>query len=308
MKRLAFAVMALSVVALGLAAQDRKSPVYYFNPDWSPDGRSLVFESTRDGKSAIYTIRFDGTDLRRLTDPATTSGQPRWSRDGKKIVFYAEVDGHMQIFLMNRNGSRLRRITNSSTLDYLPDLSPNGEVVVFQSREERPAVAHDIFVIRTDGTGTTRLTDGNRGYTSPKWSPDGKKIVFVRAMIPKKYYREMSREELSHMKKSEEIVVMNGDGSHPVDLTQNTAIDSNPHWSRNGRAIYFMSDRDGSPGIYVMNADGTAARKIADGSIVTNPFVSPDEKYIAYTKEAAGKWGFYIYDIKSESKRLLLGN
>jgi len=307
-------VIGLSTCALfapAAAAQPKTvttSPIYYFNPDWSPDGRTLVFESTKDGKSAIYTINIDGTGVRRLTDPATTSGQPRWSRDGGKIVFYAEIEGRMQIFLMNKDGSGRRRITDTTDLDYLPDLSPDGEMVVFQSRTERPAVAHDVFVIRTDGTERTRLTNGKNGYTSPRWSPDGRKIVFVRATIPKKYYREMSREEIQQMKRSEEVVVMNRDGSHPVELTRNDANDSSPQWSRNGKTIYFMSDREGSLGVFAMKADGTSQRKIADGSLVTNPFVSPDERHIAYTKEVDGKWGIYILEIKSGKERILTGN
>ena len=56
-----------------------------------------------------------------------------------------------------------------------------------------------------------------------------------------------------------------------------------------------------------MKADGTKVRKVADGKIVTNPFISPDEKYFAYTKEVEGKWGLYIYEIKSGKERLLIG-
>ncbi|MFN0139562.1 MAG: TolB family protein [Pyrinomonadaceae bacterium] len=68
-----------------------------------------------------------------------------------------------------------------------------------------------------------------------------------------------------------------------------------------------MSQRDGSPNIYKMKTDGTEVHKVADGKMVTNPFISPDEKYFAYTKEAGGKWGLYVYEIKSGTERLLIG-
>ena len=119
-------------------SQAKPTPIYYFNPHWSSDGKKIVFESTKDGKSAIYTIYADGSNLSRLTNGKTTDGQPRWSRDGKKIVFYSQRDGHLQLYVMNADGSEQRKLTNEADLDYLPDFSPKGDFVVFQSRKEQP--------------------------------------------------------------------------------------------------------------------------------------------------------------------------
>ena len=227
-------------------AQTKPTPVYYFNPHWSSDGKKIVFESTKDGKSAIYTIGVNGTDVRRLTDGKSTDGQPRWSRDGRQIVFYSERDGHLQLYVMNADGSDQRKLTNDADLNYLPDFSPKGDIVVFQSRKERLGIAHDIYMIGLDGTNRTRLTDEKYGYTSPKWSPDGKKIIFERAVVTKKYYRDLSREEMGQMKNSTEIFVMDKDGKNLKNLTNNEVEDATPQWSKNGKTIYFMSKRDGS--------------------------------------------------------------
>lgn len=197
--------------------------------------------------------------------------------------------------------------TDGQDLDYLPDFSPRGDSVVFQSRKERAGIAHDLYRIGVDGRTRTRLTDEKNGYTSPKWSPDGKKILFERAIVTKKFYRDLSREEMGQMKSSTEICVMNSDGTNQKNLTNNEVEDSTPQWSRNGKTIYFMSRRDGSLNVYAMNADGANPRKIADGASVTNPFVSPDEKYVAYTKEVDGKWGLYVHEIGTGKARLLLG-
>lgn len=300
-----------TIFLLGLAnftwAQQKPAPVYYFNPQWSSDGKKIVFESTKDGKSAIYTINADGSNLRKLTDGTTTDGQPSWSRNGKLIVFYSQRDGRLQLYVMNADGSGQRKLTDGADLDYLPDFSPKGDLVVFQSRKEQPGIAHDIYTIRVDGTNRTRLTDEKNGYTSPKWSPDGKRIVFELAVVTKKYYRELSREEMGKMKNSTEIFVMDKDGTNMKNLTNNNVQDSTPQWSKNGKTIYFMSDRDGSQNVYAMDADGTRVRKVADGKMVTNPFVSPDEKHFAYTKEVDGKWGLFIYEIKTAKERLLTG-
>jgi len=211
MKRLFLPFAAVTLVALAtfMAAQTKPAPVYFFNPHWSPDGKTIVFESTREGKSAIYTIGVGGDQLRKLTSGQATDGQPRWSRDGKMIVFYSERDGHLQLYLMNADGSDQRKLTDGQDLDYLPDFSPRGDSVVFQSRKERAGIAHDLYRIGVDGKTRTRLTDEKNGYTSPKWSPDGKKILFERAIVTKKFYRDLSREEMGQMKSSTEICVMN---------------------------------------------------------------------------------------------------
>ncbi len=293
--------------ALHVQGQGTTPPVYYFNPDWSHDGSKIVFESTRDGKFAIYVVQTDGSNLRKLTSGEANDEQPRWSPDGRQIVFISNRDGHSQLYMMDADGSHQRRLTNADDFDYAPAFSPKGDWVAFMSRPEQPSVVHDIYVIRTDGTGRTRLTDQSTNDMSPVWSPDGKKILFVRSAVIKKYYREMSKEEREQMKNSEEVFIMNRDGSSLRNLTNNSFQDRNAYWSRDSKTIYFFSARDGSPQIYAMKADGSNARKIVDASIVSAPNISRDGKYFAYTKEVNKKWGLYLYDLKSGKERLLIG-
>jgi TolB protein len=288
-------------------AQEAKPPIYYYNPDWSPDASSIVFESTRDGKYAIYTIRVDGTGLRKLSSGEVDDEQPRWSPDGRQIVFISSRDGHLQLYLMDADGSHQRRLTQSADIDYQPDFSPKGDVVVFQSRTERASVVHDIYIVRTDGSGRTRLTDQRANYGAPRWSPDGKKILFERNPIIKRYYKEMSKAELAQVHSSQELYVMNRDGTGIRNLTNNSGSDCCATWSKDGKTIYFVSEREGAPHVYLMRADGSNVRKVADGSVVSKPTISRDRKYFAYTKEVNGKWGLYIYTIKTGRERLLIG-
>lgn len=309
----AFLVCALLLLAglpaarVAVSAQEKKAPVYYFNPDWSPDGSEIVFESTRDGKYAIYLVRADGSGLRKLTSGEADDEQPRWSPDGKQIVFISQRDKHLQLYIMDADGSRQRRLTNVADIDYQPMFSPRGDWVVFISRPEAASMIHAIHAVRPDGTGRMLLSDQSANDTEPRWSPDGKKILFARSTIIKKYYREMSKEDLAKMRASTEVFVMNRDGSHVKNLTGNTARDCCAYWSRDGKTIYFLSERDASPQIYAMKADGSKARKIADGHVVTAPNISPDGKKFAYTKEVNGKWGLYLYDLASAREHLLIG-
>lgn len=292
---------------VAVVAQEKKAPVYYFNPDWSPDGSRIVFESTRDGKYAIYVVQADGSGLRKLTSGEAADEQPRWSPNGKQIVFISQRDKHLQLYVMDADGSRQRRLTNVEDIDYGPMFSPRGDQVVFISRPEQASMIHAIYTVRPDGTGRTLLSDQSANDADPHWSPNGKQILFVRSPIIKKYYREMSKEDLARMRNSTEVFVMNGDGSKVKNLTNNTARDCCAYWSRDGKTIYFLSERDGAPQIYAMKADGSKARKVADGTVVTAPNISPDGKKFVYTKEVDGKWGLYVYDLGSGKEQLLIG-
>src|SRR5262249_30177701 len=161
-----------------------------------------------------------------------------------------------------------------------------GDRVVFAST--------DIYVIRADGTGRTRLTQDGM----PRWSPSGKTILFTRTeAIPKGVQEKMptmSREErrkvIAKRDSTEEIFVMEQDGSNIRKLTNNQVRDYEAEWSKDGKKIYFLSERDGTPQVYVMKADGSNVRKVADGSIVSGTNISPDEKYFVYAKKVDGKY------------------
>jgi Tol biopolymer transport system component len=302
------AILLLLVGALSAVAQEQRTkPVYYFNPDWSPGDKRIVFESTKDGKFAIYTIKNDGSDLKKLTSGDANDEQPRWSPDGKQIVFISDRDDHLQLYLMNADGSNQRRLTNSSDIDYLPDFSPDGKRVVFMSRKDRSSAIHDIYSIRTDGTQRTQLTVEATNEMSPLWSPNGKLIVFERNIVPKPTYREMSRDEVLGMRLSQELYIMNSDGSGIVRLTDNKVAESGARWARDGKRIYFVSEREGSPNVYSMKPDGTDVRKIADGKIVSNPNISRNGKRFVYSKEVDKKWAIYIFDIRTGKERVIFG-
>jgi TolB protein len=307
MKKPWLAVVLLLVGAMSAGAQEKRATIFYHNPDWSPDGSKLVFESTREGKFALYVIQADGAGLRKLTSGEANDEQPRWSPDGRRIVFISQRDGRLQLYMMDADGSHQRRLINSDEIDYEPAFSPKGDWVAFISRHEQVAVVHDIYAVRADGAGRVRLSDQSANDTDPRWSPDGKKILFVRSAIIRKYYREMSKEEREAMKNSQEVFIMNRDGSRVRNLTNSKARDCCASWSGDGKTIYFISERDGAPQIYAMKNDGSKARKIADGSIVAAPNISSDGKYFAYAKEADGKWGVYLYHIESGRERLLIG-
>lgn len=67
-----------------------------YDPSWSPDGRRIVFTSTRDGNREIYSVNADGTDLRNLTNHSDSDYDPSWSPDGRRIAFTSTRGRHSQ--------------------------------------------------------------------------------------------------------------------------------------------------------------------------------------------------------------------
>jgi TolB protein len=90
--------------------------------------------------------------------------------------------------------------------------------------------------MNADGSGVTRLTDGDGIDSWPTWSPDSKRIAYV-----------------SHRDANYEIYVMNADGRGPVNVTKHTAQDTSPSWSPDGKRIAFVSNRNGATDIYTVS-------------------------------------------------------
>jgi Tol biopolymer transport system component len=158
------------------------------NPTWSPDGTRIAFSRGTLGGTDIYSMRADGTDLRRLTSDPLPDITPAWSPDGTKIAFArAEDDAQREaanIFVVNADGSGERNLTNDNGWSVSPTWSPDGTRIAF-SRNKYPFPGiydPDIFVMNADGSGLVDLSPSERYYDQePAWSPDGRRIAFARS-------------------------------------------------------------------------------------------------------------------------------
>jgi Tol biopolymer transport system component len=80
--------------------------------DWSPDGKQIAFETSRDGNSEIYLVNSDGSGLVNLSKNPADDTSPSWSPDGKQLAFSSNRDGNQEIYVMNNDGSNLTQLTN----------------------------------------------------------------------------------------------------------------------------------------------------------------------------------------------------
>jgi TolB protein len=268
----------------------------------SSEPETILFDSDRDGSQEIYVIAADGSRARQLTDledPELFARLPDWSPDCTEVAFQsnrADTDNR-DIYVMSADGGAVRRLTRHSASDESPDWSPDGQSIAFASGREDPET---IFIIRANGEGLRRLTDGPA--FQPAWSPDGEQIAFISGseanwdvyliQTDGSNLRRLTRtdgvhesgvawspdgEELAFDALTDgrwEIYAMRADGSDIRQLTRNETIDTRPSWSRDGRRIVFHSTRDfGSDGdsqdwrefeIYVMQSDGSEPHRLTD--------------------------------------------
>ena len=136
------------------------------DPDWSPDGRRILFTShpvtddpNRSNLAEVYVINVDGTGLTRLTFNAEEERAPSWSPDGSRIVYMCRIGGGsatFEICSMNADGSDRRRLTDNTVLDATATFSPDGQQIVFH----RPVAGRfQLWLMNADGTGQTQLTN-----------------------------------------------------------------------------------------------------------------------------------------------------
>jgi dipeptidyl aminopeptidase/acylaminoacyl peptidase len=162
----------------------------------------------------------------------------------------------------------------------------NGRKIAFYSLRDGN---YEIYVMYTDGTSQTRLTNNPADDERPVWSPDGNKIAFT-----------------SNRDGNFEIYVMNVDGTNPTRLTNNPASDIGAVWSPDGNKIAFFTNRDGNNEIYVMNADGTSQTRLTNNPADDRlPDWSPDGTKIVFSSSRNGFYEIYVMNADGTSPTLL---
>lgn len=152
--------------------------------------------------------------------------------------------------------------------------------LAYQSRE-RGDRSWFVYVMDSDGSNRTRLVEGQSGFLSaPSWSPDGTRLVLA-----------SDREGRS------DLWVMDRDGSHLINLTQDEARDHCPAWSPDGQWIAFGSLRDSLYWeLYLIRADGSDVQRLTwweDASDLW-PSWSPDGTRLAFASKRDGNWEIYV--------------
>jgi Tol biopolymer transport system component len=267
---------------------------------WSPNGRTLAFAGWTKAKGrGIYTVRVDGTRLRRLTrherNAEAELADVGWSPNGRQIAFarfVAAARFEIEVDVVGADGRGERRIARDSGC---PAWSPDGRLA-FQGRS-------GIYVVKGDGTPT--LVAARKNASCPVWSADGRRVLFyLRSTRPfavdadgGSIHRAGLHERFAPhpsqlWSRDGTFLAMDGDfdanwyevrieslGGAVTRLSW--ADDHAPAWSPDGASVAFTRTSDKTDAVYVVTASGGKPRKLGAGA---NPSWSPDGAAIAFER------------------------
>ncbi|MCP9746362.1 hypothetical protein [Lacihabitans sp. CS3-21] len=175
------------------------TPGYDAEATISPDGKSIVFTSTRNGDLDLYIMDIDGKNVRQITHELGYDGGAFFSPDSKKLVFRASrfnsdaereeykenlkknlvAPTNMEIFTCNVDGSDLKQITNLGKANWAPYFTPKGDKIIFASNHHsQRGYDFQLYLINTDGTNLQKITTESNFNAFPMFSYDGKKLIF----------------------------------------------------------------------------------------------------------------------------------
>ena len=177
---------------------DLTTPVSLSDPSYAPNGKSIAYTTTRNGKSEIAVAKADGSDERILTAATeNTDMQPFWAPKGDEIYYMSTRLGDSDVWAIRADGEDDRNVTNApeNSWDMDGNLSPDGERVVFSSWRSGQL---EIYICDRDGSNVRALTQSDTEDRYPRWSPKGDRIVFTR----------------KHADGSQRLFVMDADGSN----------------------------------------------------------------------------------------------
>jgi Tol biopolymer transport system component len=231
------------------------------HPDWSPDGRSIVFALETEETANIAFVGANGGPVRVLpAPPGTFESQPSFSPGGHRIVF-SQFDGTREAaWSMHLDGTDRRLITAGPGDATDPNASPDGRSISFVGVPNGQwEVEQALFTSRLDGRHVRQLTPfSSEVAIKQDWAPDGRRLVFT------------TNADFVVPGGSANLATIRPDGSGMRSLTHFSGGEVNAFagsYSPSGKRIAFRYEDHGRYGLYTVRTDGSHPRPVLPLSV-----------------------------------------
>ena len=204
-----------------------------------------------------------------------------------QIAFVSSRTGSKEIWVMDYDGANQRPLTSLRSIAITPRWSPDGSRIAFTCFAPYNGITSAQICMYSMDSGKLITFPRFRGTNiTPAWSPDGTQLIFS-----------------SSMQSNPELYVADINGGRPKRLTFSNGANMSPVWNpKTGQTIAFVSDRGGTPQLYLMNSDGTGVTKLdlPDKGYVIDPAWSPNGQLLAFSwRRPNDNYDIYIMDAAS---------
>jgi hypothetical protein len=246
--------------------QVTSGPGYDYQPDWSPDGGSVVYSSYHDDQIELRLLDLATGQSRSLLADGAVNVEPRWSPDGRRIGFVSTAfEGRWHIFIapVSPEGDlgSARRITEDresglpryyyGTHDqYLsPTWSPDGQDLIFISNRGHVWGSGGFWRMPARPSAEPRELrfEETTWKARPDWSRDGKRVVYS-SYLGRQWHQ---------------LWLMTADGGDPLQLTYGEGDATAPRWSPDGRRIAYITNEQGNTGLSIVDVPGGRIERVA---------------------------------------------
>lgn len=250
----------------------------------------ITYYSGEFGNFEIYLMDVPRQLPVNLTRNPGEDSRPAWSPDGQWLAFYSHRADRTDLYIMDAYSRDPRRLTESGVADAPPSWSPDGQWIAF-AIDHQPDVG--LYLIRPDGSDFRRLTDFRANFIT--WSPDGNWILLT---------GNCNNNCDLYLLDTRCIDLEDGCRQSLRQLTRNGVVDFYPVWSPDSQRFAFMSTRNRSYDVYVMDIHcdekpigGCAARQMTFGRAFDGlPSWSPDGRQIAFNSDRDRDSEIYVID------------
>lgn len=214
-------------------------------PRFSPDGQKLVFCSNRTGNWDIWTVNLDGTGLTQLTHDRADEIAPCWAPDGTRVAFslWGRQSHQWEIWVVSVDRPAARRFL---CYGMFPDWSPDGRRIAFQRARQRGTRWFSIWTVELVGDEARYPTevayDDTASCIAPRWSPDGRIIVYCTA-------RPDGQQLQNTGHTATDVWLVDAQAAARTKVTDGAVDAFNPVWASDDR-IFFVSARAGTENIW----------------------------------------------------------